>query len=552
MFAFWCKKLNIPFISMQEGLTYGKDFMFTGHAQYSTLNLVWGERDKKKLVGFEGPEAKIIPAGNTHLARELARQQEQNIRHKKRKAYKIKNEQAILLILSAQLPNPDLLLTLFKMISKADNLRIFVKFHPSCKKPQVDKWSKAAAPTAQRNLFFIHVEESTYDLFSMSDVVVLGHKSTTGLEALYFGKPVVKLDFAYIPHSQYSFVDRGVAVKMGVAELTTALNSKTDFMALMDKKRIQKFLTEELADTPNAIQRFCTIFEKTIQAGTASLSPIPHTPAPAAKDWTIVILVPEEPDTFIAQLEAIAVNSADCGTYEILFILPEQISDPLQKTLDSLEGDIRCIQAKGESNPIQALNRALENASGRMFLFFQQYLAPLKDWLSHLKKGMQTHGTDRLFSARIADNRGRIAHAGVVVDHNHTPVPAYQHLDMQFAPALQERAFQMADHFLAVERTMFFKVGGFTTDSGDYRFLDFCLKAGQLSQNPGPVIFLPALQMIFLADVPEKRRSDHAIYFFGRWHGTLWESKKKLYRKDGVSPEKLAHSTMTSAMEAFR
>ncbi len=87
MFSFWSKKFNIPVITFQEGLYYGLDFGYTGHVQNSTLNLVWGERIKNKLVDFEAPKDRIIPVGNTHLSNEIAFQQTNKIRKKKRKQY---------------------------------------------------------------------------------------------------------------------------------------------------------------------------------------------------------------------------------------------------------------------------------------------------------------------------------------------------------------------------------------------------------------------------------------------------------------------------------
>ncbi|MFH1153016.1 MAG: hypothetical protein V1793_04295, partial [Pseudomonadota bacterium] len=98
MFAFWAKKLNIPVITFQEGLYYGMDYAYTGHVQYSTLNLVWGETSRNKLKDFEAPESRIIPVGNTHLADELQRQKAKGIREARRRFYKVSDAVAVLLV----------------------------------------------------------------------------------------------------------------------------------------------------------------------------------------------------------------------------------------------------------------------------------------------------------------------------------------------------------------------------------------------------------------------------------------------------------------------
>ncbi|MDA3788950.1 MAG: glycosyltransferase [Desulfobacula sp.] len=552
MFAFWAKKENIPFISLQEGLSYGLDFGYSGHAQYSTLNLVWGKRIKKKLVSFEAPESKIIPVGNTHLAKEIAHQTHKKIRAIKRKQYKISKKFITLLILSAQLPVTDIFKPIFKAVSENNNQKIFIKFHPACKKNQVDKWTHEITSRFKNNSFFIHAQESTYDLISMADVVVLGQKSTTGLETLAFGKPLVKLDFAYVPNAPHSFVDQGVALKMKAEEFAGYLLKKTDFSNLMDQEKINQYLKNELTDTTTVINKVCTLFQKTIQANKTRSIPIPIIPQDYEKKWSIIIQVPDNPDLFLAQLEAVAVNSQNGYGYETLILVPDNSSPPMQEILDSLEGDIKLIPVARGQNKIDVMNKALETATGENLIFLEKNLAPLKGWLKILDKGFSTHGDNKIFGARISDKEGKIANTGVVVDHNHTPVCAYQHLDFNFPSALKERSFQMVDYFLAVKKELFFQVGGFNPGSGAYMFLDFCLKTRQYKSDPNAIIYLPDLKMIFLTQTPKKTNTDHATYFYGKWNGVLWESEKKLQKEDNVSPNDLTHARLSSAMKTAR
>ncbi|MCP3941156.1 MAG: hypothetical protein GY710_06715 [Desulfobacteraceae bacterium] len=552
MFAFWAKKSHCPFISLQEGLSYGLDFGLSGHAQYSTLNLVWGKRIKKKLIHFDAPESKIIPVGNTHLAKEITYQIQNKIRETKRKQYKIFDAFVTLLILSSRLPGPDLFKPIFKAVSDNKTQKIFVKFHPSGKKPQIDKWIQAITAQFKNNCFFIHAQENTYDLISMADVVVLGQKSTTGLETLAFGKPLVKLDFAYIPKAPHSFVDQGVALKMRAEELAENLIKKTDFSQLMDHDKIDQYLKTELTNTTTAIETVCTILQKTIQANKTNFLPIPINPQDYGKKLSILIQVPEDPKLFLAQLEAIAINSQNAGEYETLILIPDTPSLPMQQILDSLEGDIKLIPVTKGQNKIDVMNKILKTATGGTLIFFEKNLAPLKGWLKILNKGFATHGDAKILGARISDKEGKIANAGMVVDHNNTPICAYQHLNIDFPGALKERSFQMVDYFLAVKKELFFQAGGFSPEAGAYMFQDFCLKAIEHTGDPDTIIYLPDLKMIFLTQHPEKTDTDHAIYFYGKWNGYLWESELKLRNEDGVSLEDLTHARLTSAMQAFR
>ena len=552
MFAFWAKKNNVPFMTMQEGLTYGLDFGYSGHAQYSTLNLVWGKRIRDKLVHFDAPESKTFPIGNTHLAEEMAYQKKQEIGKKIRRKYKVENTFVTLLILSAQLPVPILLAPIFKAVSTHKDQRLFIKFHPSCKLPHMETWTGKIEKKDRQNCFFIHLEESTYDLISAANVVVLGQMSTTGLESLSFGKPIVKLDFAYIPDAPYSFVDNGVAVKMRPDQLASALLKKADFSTYCDPETVERYLENELADTTNAIQAMCRVFKKAIQANADRIKQLPRPGSKALLDWSIVLSASNDPDIFLAQLEAIAVNSQDAGEFETFILVPPKVSDKITHILDSLEGGVHIVRCHPGQSTTDIINQAITPAAGRYFIFIEKNLAPLKNWLHHLKKAIKKNATpgEQIFGGRIADPNGRIAHAGMVVDHNNSPVSAYQHLNLDHEGAAKERNFQMLDFFIALKRDSFFKIGGFTPDAGRFRFMDICMKCIEMTDNPESIIYLPQVQLIFLNQIPALEKMEDAAYFYSRWHNQLWESENHLYNEDGISLQKLNQAKISAAMSA--
>ncbi|WDP89718.1 MAG: hypothetical protein HUN04_08325 [Desulfobacter sp.] len=554
LFAFWAKKANIPFIALQEGLSYDLDFGYSGHAQYATLNLVWGQRVKKKMTGFEAPGSKMIVTGNTHLAREIQRQKEEGRREKIRRAYKAQKDFLCLLILSAVLPPPEQFAPLVKAVEKAKGLKLFVKFHPACKRHEMDGWIDCLLQGKSPHIRFIHEEENTYDLISAADVVVLGQKSTTGLEALSLGKPLVKLDTAYDPKGPYSFVDQGVAAKMSAKELARHLEKGIDFNDLTDRNKVAAYLENELADTSTAIERVCRVFETAIRANRTRETPITIPALEKTKDWTFVVEVPENrEDIFLAQLEAIAVNSEKGPSYETFFLVPEKISQSVRRVLDSLEGDMTKIPAAGKSpEQIRHLNKVLEGAKGKKLAFLDRGMAPLSGWLARLEEAAARYGKDWIFGTRIADNKGKIAHTGMVVDRNNTPVPAYRHLDIDFEHGKKERPFQMVDYFMAVDKEIFFRTGGFSPGAGPYIIPDFCLKFRDICGRPDPAVYLPGVKMIYLEAPCEKTDPEAAIYFYSKWHGALWESRSGLWEADGVSEKDLAHAGISAAMTGLR
>lgn len=554
MAAFWAKKNHTPFITMQEGLLYGLDFGYSGHTQYSTLNLVWGKRIRDKMVHYDAPASKIFPIGNTHLAKEIAYQKKHVIRKKMRRKYKAEDAFVSLVMLSIKLPAPDLLTPLFKAVSTHKKQRLLIKFHPSCKHSHITAWTEQIEKKDRNNCSFIHVQESTYDLISAADLVVLGQMSTTGLESLFFGKPLVKLDFGYVPNAPLSFVDDGVAVKMTSDQLADALLKHTDFSTYCDPGVVERYLENELADTTNAIDTMCNLFKKVIQANSGQINKLNRPSSEILFDWSIVLTASNEPDTFLAQLEAVAVNSENAGKFETFILTPPTVPEEITRILDSLEGDVRIIHCPSGQNTTDILNQAMASARGRYLIFVEKNLAPLKNWLKHLKDAMEKkeHSGPQIFGGRISDKTGKIAHAGMVVDHNNSPVSAYRHLDLDHGGALVERSFQMLDFFIAVKREDFFEMGGFTPDAGRFRFMDICMKAIEMTNNPDSIIYLPRVQLIFLKQEPAFENMEDAVYFYARWHGQLWESESRLHKTDGISPQKLDQAKISAAMTTFR
>jgi hypothetical protein len=275
MLAFWSKKYAVPFITLQEGLGYNLDFGYMGHAQYATLNLVWGERIKKKFSEFEAPEDKIIPVGNSHLATEIEKQKKNNTREKMQKKFKTDRKQIILLIFSARLPDVSPFRPLFDYFSHSKEDCLVIKFHPASRHPDITRWKTGLQSAPKGAIIAVHGEESTYDLISMCDVCVLAQPSTTGLEALAFSKPLVQLDLGAPDPAAYSFVRQKVAVKMTPDQLVSHLAAGTDFNHLISPEAIDAYLKNELCDTEHTVQTIIDVFKSALQASQSGNRPSP-------------------------------------------------------------------------------------------------------------------------------------------------------------------------------------------------------------------------------------------------------------------------------------
>ena len=550
IFSFWAKKFNVPLLTFQEGLYYGLDFGYTGHMQYSAFNLVWGKRIKDKLVDFEAPEDRILPIGNTHLSKEKKRQEKSGVREKKRKEYKCQDFCSVLLLFSGELPTIEELTPLFSALCKSRKTHLFIKFHPTSKQDLIKKWISLIPQESKPHITTFFENENIYDLMSMSDVCALVQTSTTGLEALFLGKPLICLDVKMTQKMPYSFTDYKVAAQMSPKEFGQALVENIDFSQLIKKKDITRYLANELSETENAIDRVLEISRQVVQASkTPSRKPIRPQSKPST-DWSIILPLSPEPDFLFKQLGAVALNSEGGGTYDVIMIEPPTLPQKSLDILSTMKGDlIRMKMEPGQSLP-QIMNCAAEIAKGKNLVFLTKDLLPSPGWLTHLADGIKKHEKKTIFGARILDNRGGILHAGLLLDKNNSPVSAYKHVSADFPHALQERSFLMVDHFVCMNRSFFYELGGFWEKTGSYLFMDLCLRAQTSRKNKSHCIYLSQVCLASLSCVKTNSSSEDAIYFYGKWHGRLWENQSKFYADDKITEAELNTARMAQSISA--
>ncbi len=549
IFSFWSKKMNVPIVTFQEGLYFNLDFGYTGHIQNSTLNLVWGDRIKKKLTSFEAPNDRIIPVGNTHLSNEIEFQKTHNIRKKMRTKYNCSNGFALLILFSGEIPLINELFPIFETVSKLKNKFIFIKFHPISKSDQVKKWISLIPDQYKKHITAFHDEENTYNLMSLSDACILLQSSTTGLEALSLGKPLIHLDVKMKQNLDNSFTELNVAAKMTPAELSSFLAEGKDFKNLLDKDDIKNYLKNELSGTGNAIEAVAEVSKKLIQSNQLKKQLPIKAEKTADKDWSIILPLSDHAANILKQLEAIAVNSENSGSFEIILIEPANPSKPVCVILDSLKGNVTRLPTEFSTSLPEIMNQASKLATGKTLLFLDKHLSPSPNWLSLLDKRIKKYDASKVFGTRVVNQRGSIMHAGIVVDKNHSPISAYKHLPSDFPAALKERPFKLVDHFICINRDFFFGIGGFWEMAGKFAFMDLCLRADMFNKSKDCCIYLPDPCMISLTGNSENFDAEASINFFGRWHGELWENQTDLYTKDHVSKEGIDAALMAQSME---
>ncbi len=427
---------------------------------------------------------------------------------------------------------------------------MFIKFHPITNHATMEDWVSSIPTSYQKNIKAFHDDENTYNLISLSDICVIVQPSTTGLEALAFGKPLVHLDIKMNQKLSYSFTEFNVAVKMTPAELGKAITEDRSFRTIVNKKSLKNYLRDELSETKNAINLVTDISKKIVTANqTKVINPVKAS-IKSDKDWSIIIPLSNNAKNVLKQLEAVSLYSENTGTFEVILIEPEKISQDISDMLDTLKGDVtRLVTETGLSIP-EMMNKASKVTTGKTLLFLEKNLLPLPNWLYPLKQGIKRYGENTIFGTRIIDKRGSILHAGLVIDRNHAPVSAYKYLAGDFPNALKERPFKLFDHFICINKNFFNKIGGFWEKTGQFIFMDICLRADTYRNNKNSCIYIPDTCMISLNENKETYSPDDSIYFFGKWHGILWENQEEFYSTDKITEAELNTARLAQSMEA--
>ena len=457
----------------------------------------------------------------------------------------------MLLLFSSDIPHIKELLPIFNSSVQDKTIHLITKFHPATTRLTINNWMATMPDNLKKQIHPVHGEESPYNLMAMSDLCVLSEGSTTGLEALCIGKPLVLLDLQAPVIYQSNLVEENAAIGMTPPELGRALAGRADFEQMMNKKGVDQYISNEIFKTKGSIAYAADLMKVAVAANHATdPDALVSTRNKEDMEWSVILPVTDDPALFLKLLENIAAHSEN-HRFEVILIRAENVSKEIDTILNSLEGDISFVVSASDSGHTlpDLMNTAATQARGRHLVFLEQSLYPKEKWLDNLEKEIKARPPETVFGAHVINTFNNIVHAGIVLNANNQPVSAYQHLDDNFPHACKTRHFQMVDHFIAVRKHFFLDSGGFDSRSGHYLFLDFCLRVNTSDAHQKSVLFCSDVRLVKC--LPERYVGDvkDTIFFHSKWHGRLWENEAELLKKDGVSALQLDAARMTRALE---
>jgi GT2 family glycosyltransferase len=535
MLGYLSHEFHAPLITLQEGLYYAPAAVYRFHTEYSSACLVWGEATREVLVRSGGSSDKIFVVGNTHLQTVVERENNRAALLKTKDELNIGNDQRVITLLMGGLGYDNEFTfprALLDWVSAHPRLVFICKWHPVTHRLVIEEIANRLRSIPNMRML---QQFDTYRLLAASDVCIVFGNSTTGLEALAFGKPLVEIQ---IPGLDYSFARQGVAEPVcSLPELPAAIDKILGGAAVEDRDpRVIEYLCRNLhLLDQNAVDRCVNVVEEMLSVREVKN---PAQPVLAkCEDFCCSVIIPvSSPDGVAESLLGLVQNTSADFSYECL-VSSNLSAEERCALIDELEGDVQILRSDKKSTLSQLYNLAAVRARGRYLCFLTPGQVPQRGWLEAFVREMEQDPEVGIVGGMALRGDGSVAHAGIAIDSNLSPVLLYYLLPATFPGANRVRTMRAVTGCLFVRREAFLAAGGFNeVYQGHWSELDFCLHAGVKGWK---ILYTP--ESLFLSLDGLKVSSDEdRLRFFAKWVGYLWPDQDLYWAEDRLDPEKLA------------
>jgi GT2 family glycosyltransferase len=531
-------ELKIPYITLQEGYYFGSPPFYRFHTDYSTACVVWGEFKKDLLVRAGCSPDKLAPLGNIDLWEAHARATKPESIAAIRKELGVGPQKKIVLFLMCHasygtIPGERLAAWLEK---RGDVTAVF-KWHPVTGPDIVAR----ATEQLKTSPHVVNTQTlDTYKLMGASDLCVIVGTSTTGMEALAYGKPLLELR---LPDRVFSFAEQGLAEPVaGMAEIPDKIDRLLEQGVPAERlARIEQYLKGLFAYRDNkTTERISDMAGEMLEARTRVRPSTIHGQETDVFDCSIVVPIDgSQLSDVAATLQSISQQSAT-ERYEVLVVdcsTNQEVSDWLR----CLDGDVTIVRGEPGSTFSECCNRAAGRARGKHLVFIKPGVVIGPDWLGALLKEPQQYPDAGVIGSRVLDRNGLIRHIGIAFDVNQSPFSIYRMLPGDFAGANKHREFKAVEGPFLVSRELFCRLGGFSTDlENRFEEIDFCLRVRDTGLH---VLYTPAATSVLAnaAWLPSDEQNRLNCYrFYARWTGFLWQDDDSYLNEDGLTHGELS------------
>lgn len=542
--GYWSHHFGIPFVTFQEGHYYVETFHFRFHTEYSTACVVWGDETRNLLRDAGNAPDKMFSLGNVDLFPGMSARLAPSAVEATRKALGLPEDRSVVLYCMGMANYERLDAGLLERLAREGNAEVILKWHPRSGPDQRKAVEEALAP-----LEHVHSVQDfdTYALIAAADVCVMVGRSSTGVEALAYGKPVVEVPF---PGSE------PLLARTGTSELASRLDDSVGICLRLlaegpspeRRERVEAYLdnlyTHRDAGT---VDRVVAMTARMLEARRTRPGPLPAGEDPSFEASVILPVDGCSQEVLLATLLGLAEHQPG-EHYEL--VLVDASGDPERAALlASLEGDVQVVQAEPGSSYGTCCNLGASRARGRVLAFLKPGHVPDPGWLEALLEALAEPGVGAAAGPTRGPN-GLIWSLGVAFEANHTPFPLYQMLPVDLPAARRRRSFRSLYLPLATPRDLFLRVGGFDPHlAGRLEDVAYGLR---LQQEGFGSLYVPEAGALRAAPSweprPEHEEATRA-WFYASWIGSLAPDESAHLAEDGLDSRALSTLYRDTARE---
>ncbi|MGE0684759.1 MAG: glycosyltransferase [Candidatus Binatia bacterium] len=532
----------IPYLTFQEGLCYARGPLYRFHTDYTTACVVWGEADRQVLLAAGCSPEKTVALGNIDLWATKEKVTQPDAMAATRQALGIgPDKKVVVFFMSYASYNPFAPSIFLEWLRAHPEVVVVFKWHPIQSKDVVERTLEKFKGVA--SVFSVVGGADTYSLLALSDACVLVGNSTTGIEALFFNKPLIEISL--VDHL-YSYAAQGVAESAnGFEDIGEKLERLlTQGLSPEQQQRISAFLDRHFAflDGKTA-ERVVEMAKEMLEARATEPKSIINLSSGSEKTIPCSLILPVNDSSYDAVIGTLRSLGEHVPAHLFELLIVNAVSHPEARALIASVGGehVRVITGDPEWNFATCCNQAAAEAQGRYLTFLKPGIVPAPGWLEGLLEVAAQEQEADVIGGLILNEQGLVWHAGTAFDINQSPFSLYRMLPMAFHGVQKQREFQAVEGPFLVGWEQFCRLGGFSEDLANrFEEVDFCLR---LRKAGGRVLYTPRSISVRTADnwqpTPEQDRVS-CFRFYARWTGSLWQNDEHYLKADGFDHDSLS------------
>lgn len=515
-------KKSVPFVTFQEGDYYYYTPGFPCHTEYSTVDLLWGDRTLKYLEKFGCSHDKMLPIGDTHIDGAIKEHTSPRILADIRMELNIPSGKKVVLFFLDIFYGGNGDKSFWEERLKGiecltDEAICIIKWHPLVHRSTYEKIEAMFKELYPQIILF-----QTYDpykLLAIADYCVVFGRTTLAIEALAFGKPL------------FSFSDPSVdmyGTEMRIAQTIYPSGNWSNLLNTMEngvpqhmQENVDKCVREYFYKLDGkSVDRAINVINYVINIGRfkqeakfkgqGAINDKTHTPG------RISYIVPsgKDAEALLATLTSLSQN-VKYQDWEVIVTVNDK---NMKGMLSCMSGDIRIIEKSSDVLSV-LYNRGAGASSGEYLVFMRPGIVYFKD-----------EGLLYVMRAGIAGmplkNPDMTPYClGIDYDFNFTPFFIKKEPDLGAGCSTQYASREaVGGGFIAMQRDIFKTLGGF--DEGIANHLieaDICLKA---KCSNIPISYLPEAlgfnyKETFFSEDLSYDNWKNRVKFFAKWCGKL-------------------------------